>query len=334
MGPFDAWPTGGSGFEHFYGFFGAETDYYRPDLYQGTTPIDPPKTPEEGYHHDDDIATHTIEWVRQQKALMPDKPFFVYFAPGGTHAPHAVPKEWSDKYKGKFDQGWDKLREEIFARQKQLGVIPADAELTARPQEIPAWDDMPDALKPVLARQMEVYAGYMEHTDHQVGRVVDALEDLKILDDTLVIYITGDNGACVGGGLTGTFNWMITLNGASGYRDARVHGGAHRQVRHAGGPQPLRSWLGARHGHALPVGEAGRLALGRHPQRHDRALAERLQGQGRDPHPVQPCDRRGGDGARRGRDPRAGVRERHSADAAAGSEPGPFLRRRGRARVP
>ena len=213
MGPFDAWPTG-SGFEHFYGFFGAETDYYRPDLYQGTTPIDPPKTPEEGYHHDDDIATHTIEWVRQQKALMPGKPFFVYFAPGGTHAPHAVPAKWSDKYKGKFNQGWDVLREEIFARQKQLGVIPADAELTARPQEIPAWDDMPDALKPVLARQMEVYAGYMEHTDHQVGRVVDALEDLKILDDTLVIYITGDNGACVGGGLTGTFNWMITLNGA------------------------------------------------------------------------------------------------------------------------
>ncbi|MGO8749464.1 MAG: arylsulfatase [Thermoguttaceae bacterium] len=215
MGPFDQWPTGGGGFEHFYGFFGAETDYYRPDLYQGTTPIEPPKTPEEGYHFDDDIATHTIEWVRQQKALMPDKLFFVYFAAGGTHAPHSVPEEWSDKYKGKFDQGWDKLREEIFARQKKLGVIPADAELTARPKEIPAWEDMSDTLKPVLARQMEVYAGYLEHTDYQVGRVVDALEDLKLLDDTLIIYITGDNGACVGGGLNGTFNWMITLNGAT-----------------------------------------------------------------------------------------------------------------------
>lgn len=216
LGPFDAWPTGGGGFEHFYGFFGAETDYYRPDLYQRTTPIEPPKTPEEGYIFDDDIATHTIEWMQQQKALMPDKPFFVYFAPGGTHAPHSVPKQWSDKYKGKFDQGWDKLREEIFARQKKLGVIPVDAELTPRPEEIPAWNGMPEKLKPVLARQMEVYAGYMEHTDYQVGRVVDALEEMKLLDDTLIIYITGDNGACVGGGLNGTFNWMITVNGDLG----------------------------------------------------------------------------------------------------------------------
>src|ERR1039458_9388451 len=172
MGPFDGWPTGGGGFEHFYGFFGAETDYYRPDLYKGTTPIEPPKTPEEGYIFDADIADHAIEWMRQQKALMPDKPFFIYFAPGGTHAPHAVPAEWSDKYKGKFDQGWDKLREDIFARQKKLGVIPADAELTERPKEIPAWKDVADNLKPVLARQMEVYAGYMEHTDFQVGRVL------------------------------------------------------------------------------------------------------------------------------------------------------------------
>jgi len=215
MGPFDGWPTGGGGFEHFYGFFGAETDYYRPDLYQGTTPIEPPKTPEEGYHFDEDIATRSIEWIQQQKALMPDKPFFVYLAPGGTHAPHAVPAEWSDKYKGKFDQGWDRLREEIFARQKKLGVIPPEAELTERPKEIPAWITVPDNLKPVLARQMEVYAGYMEHTDFQVGRVVDALKDMEILDDTLVIYITGDNGACVGGGLNGTFNWMITINAAN-----------------------------------------------------------------------------------------------------------------------
>jgi arylsulfatase len=214
MGPFDQWPTGGGGFEHFYGFIGAETDYYRPDLYQGTTPVEPSKTPEEGYHFDDDIATHTIEWVQQQKALMPDKPFFVYLAPGGTHAPHSVPTEWSDKYKGKFDQGWDKLREEIIERQKQLGVIPADAELTARPEEISAWEDVPDALKPVLARQMEVYAGYMEHTDHQIGRVVDALKDLEILDDTLIIFITGDNGGSGEGGPNGTFNWMIPLNAA------------------------------------------------------------------------------------------------------------------------
>ena len=215
MGPFDGWPTGGGGFEHFYGFFGAETDYYRPDLYKGTTPIEPPKTPEEGYIFDADIADHAIEWMQQQKALMPDKPFFIYFAPGGTHAPHAVPAEWSDKYKGKFDHGWEKLREEIFARQKKLGVIPADAELTERPKEIPSWESVPDNMKPILARQMEVYAGYMEHTDYQVGRVVAELENLKIIDDTLIIYITGDNGACVGGGLNGTYNWMLMVNGAA-----------------------------------------------------------------------------------------------------------------------
>ena len=215
MGPFDQWPTGGGGFEHFYGFIGAETDYYRPDLFQGTTPVEPPKRPEEGYHFDEDIADHLIEWVQQQKALMPDKPFFVYYAPGGTHAPHYVSREWSDKYKGRFDAGWDALREEIFARQKQLGVIPEDAELTARPDEISAWGDVPDELKPVLARQMEIFAGYMEHTDYQIGRVVDALEGLGILDDTLIIFVTGDNGASAEAGPNGTFNWMIPLNGAA-----------------------------------------------------------------------------------------------------------------------
>jgi arylsulfatase A-like enzyme len=214
MGPFDQWPTGGGGFEHFYGFIGAETDYYRPDLYQATTPVEPGKTPEEGYHFDEDIADHLIEWTRQQKALMPDKPFFVYYAPGGTHAPHYVHREWSDKYKGRFDAGWDALRAEIFARQKQLGVVPDEAELTARPEAISAWEDVPDELKPVLARQMEIYAGYMEHTDYQIGRVIDALKDLEILDDTLIIFATGDNGASAEAGPNGTFNWMIPLNGA------------------------------------------------------------------------------------------------------------------------
>ena len=146
---------------------------------------------------------------------MPDKPFFMYFAPGATHAPHHVPNEWSDKYKGQFDQGWDKLREETFARQKALGVIPPDAELTARPAEIQAWDDVDPALKPVLARQMEVYAGFLEHTDHHVGRLIDALEDLDVLNDTLVYYIIGDNGASAEGTPNGTFNEMMSLNGAA-----------------------------------------------------------------------------------------------------------------------
>ncbi|MFM2072777.1 MAG: hypothetical protein RLZZ623_3041 [Actinomycetota bacterium] len=213
MGPFDAWPAGGGGFEYFYGFIAGETSQYYPALYEGLTPVEPDKTPEEGYHLTDDMTTKAIKWIRQQKALMPDKPFFSYFAPGATHAPHHVPEEWSAKYKGKFDQGWDHLREETFARQKALGVIPADSELTARRPEIPAWDDTAPEMRAVLARQMEVYAGFLEHTDHHVGRLIDALRDLEILDDTLVYVIIGDNGASAEGSLQGTFNEMITLQG-------------------------------------------------------------------------------------------------------------------------
>src|SRR5271168_3840250 len=161
------------------------------------------------------MTDKALKWMGQQKALAPDKPFFVYFAPGATHAPHHVPKEWADKYKGKFDGGWDKLREETFARQKALGVIPADCQLTVRHKEIPAWDQMPEALKPVLRRQMEVYAGFMEYTDHHVGRLLDSLQKLNILDDTLVYYIIGDNGASAEGTLNGTFNEMLNFNGMS-----------------------------------------------------------------------------------------------------------------------
>ena len=213
MGPFDAWPTGGGGFEYFYGFIGGETSQYYPAIYEGTTPVEPDKTPEEGYHFTTDMTTKAIKWIRQQKALMGDKPFFTYFAPGATHAPHHVPKEWADKYKGQFDQGWDKLREQTFARQKELGVIPPDCQLTSRHSEIPAWDSISAEMKPVLARQMEVYAGFLEHTDHQVGRLIDALQDLEILDDTLIYVIIGDNGASAEGSLQGTYNEMVTITG-------------------------------------------------------------------------------------------------------------------------
>jgi len=213
MGPFDQWPTGGGGFEYFYGFIGGETNQYYPAVYEGTTPIEVTKTPEEGYHFTEDMTDKAIKWVRQQKALMSDKPFFMYFAPGAAHAPHQVPKEWIDKYKGKFDQGWDKLREEIFARQKEMGVIPANAELTKRHDEIPAWESMPDTLKPILAREMEVFAGFLEHTDYHIGRLVDALQDLGVLEDTLIYYIIGDNGSSAEGTPNGCFNEMTTLNG-------------------------------------------------------------------------------------------------------------------------
>jgi len=214
-GPFDAWPSGGGGFEYFYGFIGGEAHQWYPSLYEGTTPIEIEKSPEEGYHFMADMTDKAIAWVGQQKALIPDKPFFMYFAPGATHAPHHVPKEWADKYKGKFDAGWDKLREETFARQKKLGVIPSDCELTTRHAQIPSWDDTPEDLKPVLRRQMEVYAGFLEYADHHVGRLLDSLDKLHLLDDTLVYYIIGDNGASAEGTLNGTFNEMINFNGAA-----------------------------------------------------------------------------------------------------------------------
>ena len=210
-GPFTAWPTGGGGFEYFYGFIGGENNQWDPALYEGTTPIEPPKTPAEGYHLTEDLTDKAINWARQQKALLPDKPFFMYFAPGATHAPHHVPPEWIEKYKGKFAHGWDRQRELTFERQKELGVIPSDAVLTPRDPEIPAWDDMDPALKPALERQMEVYAAFMEHTDHHVGRLLDALE--PVLDDTLVYLIVGDNGASAEGTLQGAFNEMANFNG-------------------------------------------------------------------------------------------------------------------------
>jgi arylsulfatase A-like enzyme len=213
VGPFDRWPSPGNGFEYFYGFLGGETDQYYPTLREGITRVEPWGTPEEGYHLTEDLTDKAIAWVRQQKALTPDKPFFAYFAPGATHAPHHVPKEWADRYRGRFDHGWDRQRELTFARQKELGVVPSDAELTRRHEEIPAWDDMDEELKPILARQMENYAGFLEHADHHVGRLIDAIAELGILDDTLVFLIIGDNGASAEGTPQGTFNEMISLNG-------------------------------------------------------------------------------------------------------------------------
>ncbi|MEQ9811771.1 MAG: arylsulfatase [Azospirillaceae bacterium] len=212
-GPYDQWPTGGSGFEYFYGFIGGEANQWYPTIHEGTNLVEPPKTPEEGYHFTEDMTDKAIAWIGQQKSLTPDKPFFIYFAPGATHAPHHVPKDWIEKYKGHFDSGWDKLREETIARQKKLGVIPEDCQLSARHDEIPAWDDMPEELKPVLRRQMEVYAAFMEHTDHNVGRVIESLEKLDIIDNTLIFYIIGDNGASAEGTINGVFNEMAPFNG-------------------------------------------------------------------------------------------------------------------------
>jgi arylsulfatase len=210
-GPFDLWPTG-LGFEYFYGFIGGDTNQWRPNLTEGTKPIEP-YVGKPDYNLDYDLADQAIRWIHMQKAMAPDRPFLAYYAPGATHAPHHPRKEWIDKYKGKFDQGWDKVREETFARQKQLGVIPANAQLTARHKEIPAWDSLNADQQRLYARMMEVYAGYLEQTDHNVGRVVEAIQELGQLDNTLVIYIVGDNGASAEGSLQGMANEMTFFNG-------------------------------------------------------------------------------------------------------------------------
>jgi len=214
QGPFDAWPTGGGGFEYFYGFIAGMTNHWHPPaVYEGTTLVEPRQPAEGRYHLGEDMTDKAIAWVRQQKALMPDKPFFMYYAPGATHCPHHVPAEWADRYRGRFDQGWDVLREETLERQKALRVVPAEAQLTARHAGIPAWEEMPDELKPFLVRQAEVYAGFLEHTDHQIGRLIDVLETLGALENTIVFYILGDNGASAEGTLYGTFNELLTPNG-------------------------------------------------------------------------------------------------------------------------
>jgi arylsulfatase len=211
-GPFDNWPTR-MGFDYFYGFIGGETDQFYPALYRGTEAVSPPAKPEEGYHLTRDLANDCIAWMRRQKSIAPDRPLFVYFSPGATHAPHQPPLDWRGKNKGRFDMGWDKYREETWKRQLEMGVIPKGTTLTPRPKEIPSWDDHTDEQKRFMTRQAENYADFLEHTDYEVGRVVDALDEMGELDNTLVIYIIGDNGSSAEGSLIGTLNEMMLLNG-------------------------------------------------------------------------------------------------------------------------
>jgi len=210
LGPFDRWPSG-LGFEKFYGFLGGETDQFEPTLISGTVPVQRP--PGEDYHLTEDLAKQAVRWMQFQKSLTPERPFFLYFSPGAAHAPLQVPQEWSDRYKGKFAQGWDALREETFARQKALGVIPENAQLTPRHDALPAWDSLSADEKRVAERLMETYAGFLTHTDVQVGRLAAGLKEIDQFDNTLFIYIVGDNGASSEGGLKGSINYMGQLQG-------------------------------------------------------------------------------------------------------------------------
>ncbi|MEZ4412048.1 MAG: arylsulfatase [Gemmatimonadales bacterium] len=209
-GAYDRWPTH-SGFDKFYGFIGGETNQWAPLLYDGTTMIEPPRDPR--YHFTVDMTDKTIAWMQAQHALTPDKPFFVYYAPGATHAPHHVPKEWIAKFKGQFDQGWDKVREETLARQIKLGVVPAGTPLAPKPEAIKDWDALSPDEQKLFARQMEVFAGFAAQTDHEIGRVLRALRDMGVADNTLVFYQAGDNGASAEGSMIGLFNEMTYFNG-------------------------------------------------------------------------------------------------------------------------
>lgn len=211
-GPFDRWPTG-LGFDYFYGFNQGETHQYYPTIYRNTTWVPPPKTPEQGYHFTADMTDEAIAWTRNVRAADPDKPWFNYFSTSGVHAPHHAPKDWRDKYVGKFDHGWDKQRELTHAKQIEMGVIPKGTKLTPRPKEIPAWDDQKPEAKKVYSRLMENYAAYMAYTDDQIGRLIESLRQSGELDNTLVMYIVGDNGASAEGGLEGTFSEIASLIG-------------------------------------------------------------------------------------------------------------------------
>ncbi len=213
VGPFDRW-SAGLGFDYFYGFVGGDTDQYHPALVENQKRLEPPETNEDGspYHFTTDIADKAIRMMRASKAVAPQRPFFVYFATGATHAPHQVPDEWVAKFKGTFDLGWDAYREETFARQKKMGIVPANTQLTARPDSLPAWDSLPEAERKVFSRMMEVFAAFTAHTDHEVGRLLDTIDELGESENTIVIYLAGDNGASAEGGLNGLLNEMTFFN--------------------------------------------------------------------------------------------------------------------------
>ncbi|OHX64456.1 arylsulfatase [Flammeovirga pacifica] len=211
-GPFDRWPTG-LGFEYFYGFIGGETSQYEPQLYKNTLAVEPTLKPEDGYHLTEDLSKDAIKWIQQQKSLNPDKPYFAYFSTGAIHAPIHVQKEWIVKYKGKFDDGWDAMREKTIERQKKMGIVPQETQLTERPEDIETWEEQSEDEKKLYARQMEVVAGYLAHTDHYVGELLKAAKGLPGGENTMVIYVVGDNGASGEGTPMGTINNMMVQNG-------------------------------------------------------------------------------------------------------------------------
>ena len=322
-GPTDRWPTR-SGFDEFYGFFGGETNQWAPYLYHGMNPVEIPKDP--NYHFMTDMTDKAIAWMQFQKALTPDKPFFMYFAPGATHAPHHVPKEWIAKYKGKFDEGWDALREETLARQIELGVVPAGHEARRRSPRRSRTGTRcrPTRRSSSPARWRSTPASASTPTPRSAGSSTPSATTGQ-LDNTLVFYILGDNGTSAEGGMNGMFSEMTYFNGVQ-----ETVADMLKQYDELGGPMHLPAHgrgLGGGGRHAVHVDEAGGVELRRHAQRHGRVLAEAGHGEGRGALAVPPRDRRGADGARGGQPARAEERERHAAGADRGREHDVHVRR-------
>ncbi len=295
-GPYDRWPLG-RGFERYYGFLGGDTHQYYPDLVYDNHQVEPPKTPEEGYHLTADLADKAIDFIADLKQVAPDKPFFLYFAPGANHAPHHVPKEWADKYKGKFDEGWDVYREKTFARQKELGVMPKDAKLSRHDPDVQEWARLPADERKLYARMMEVFAGFCEHMDHHVGRLIDFLEKMGELDNTLIMFIS-DNGASSEGGPNGSVNENKFFNNVPD--DLKQNLAAIEEL---GGPeifQSLRLGMDARGQHAVQALEARDLSR-RHRRSLHRPLAEGHQEYGQGLPAIRARHRHGSNRARSAR---------------------------------
>ena len=289
-GPFDRWPTR-QGFDKFYGFIGGETNQWAPYLYDGVAPVELPDDP--NYHFMADMTDKAVAWIKYQKALTPDKPSFIYFAPGATHAPHHVPQQWIARWKGKFDQGWDKIREESLARQIKLGLVPPGTKLAPKPPAIKDWDALSADEQRLFARQAEVFAAFLEYTDHEIGRMLEAFDDVGQGDNTLVFYIAGDNGTSGEGGQNGMFNEYTYFNGVPEQVPDML-----KLLDQVGRPGDLPAHGGGLVGRAefaVWMDEAGTVGLRWYPQWHGGALAERHQGEGWHPHPVRPRHRRGAD---------------------------------------
>ena len=258
-GPFDRWPTH-QGFDKFYGFIGGETDQWYPLIYDGVIKVDPPKMKD--YHFTVDMTNQAINWVKAQKSMTPDKPFFVYYATGAVHAPHHVPKEWADKYKGQFDKGWDQVRDRDARAAEEAGRRPGGHPVGDRPKDLKAWESLPAEQRRLFARQAEVFAGFLEQTDNEIGRFEKALEDIGAMDNTLFIYIAGDNGTSAEGGFVGMYNEMTYFNGVD--REGRRPHPVDRQVGRSGDVPAHGRRLGGGLRHAVRVDQAGGVRLRRH----------------------------------------------------------------------